>query len=226
MDNNTIKIVIAEDLPVLREGFSDIIKSCDKMSLVKAVETGEDAVDTALNNDIDIILMDVEMETRTAGIDAAKKILEVKPFIKILFLTIHEEPEYVKEGIGLGATDYIIKSDNNLNIQKKILDAYYDKVEFEMKVQKVLHSDYIKIKRDETEILQLFRIISQLTKSEKEIINMLINGNTVKQIAQYRFVEVPTIKKQVGNILKKFNVSRTKEIVKKISELGIQDIFT
>ena len=220
-----IRVALAEDVAVLRNAFSDIVRKSINMQLVSAVATGKEIVDVVIGNSIDIVLMDIEMETQLAGIDAAKEILRLKPFVKIIFLTSHTHEDIIKNAMGLGATDFVTKSNESDKIRDKIINAYNDKVELELTVQRILQSEYTKIKKNELEVVEIVKNITELTRSEKEVMLLLLEGKNPKEISNLRVVEIGSTKRQIGHILKKFNVKRTKEIVNKINTLELNNLF-
>ena len=97
-----IRVMVAEDLPLLREDFCDVVSSQEDMEVVGSAASGEEIVALAAGTPCDVILMDIEMETIDAGIRAAEVITAKNPEIKILFLTAHETDDMITNAMGTG----------------------------------------------------------------------------------------------------------------------------
>ena len=85
-----IRILVAEDFDLIREDLCDVLNQQEDMTVVGSAASGKEIEALALETDFDLVLMDIEMETTTAGIHATEHILEHKPEAKVLFLTAHE----------------------------------------------------------------------------------------------------------------------------------------
>ena len=105
-----IRVMVAEDFPLLREDFCDVVSSQQDMEVVGAAATGDEIVALARSTPCDVILMDIEMETVDAGIRAAEAISAIHPDIKIIFLTAHETDDMITSAMGTGAVDYVVKA--------------------------------------------------------------------------------------------------------------------
>lgn len=110
MSDTLIKVLIAEDMEPLRRLYKKIINSAPDMKVVADTDTGKEAVALALQTQPDVILMDIEMEDRDAGLRAVENILGAKQNPKIIILTVYEEDELIFTAFRLGVTDYLIKN--------------------------------------------------------------------------------------------------------------------
>ena len=103
------RILVAEDFDIIREDLCDTLNAQGDMSVVGQAASGAQAVALAGEVDCDLVLMDIEMETTTAGIHAAEEILESHPDVMVIFLTAHETEDMILTSMGAGAVDYIVK---------------------------------------------------------------------------------------------------------------------
>ncbi|MGB3100469.1 MAG: LuxR C-terminal-related transcriptional regulator, partial [Psychrobacillus psychrotolerans] len=103
--------------------------------------------------------------------------------------------------------------------------AYNGHSLLEGKIQQVVMQEYKRLQQSERGLLFFIQNISNLTMTERELIRFLIKGMKIREIAMERSVEVVTIKSQISTLLKKFGVSRTKEVVKKINDLNLSHLF-
>jgi len=220
-----IKIMIAEDFSLLLEDLSELINAQEDMQVVATASTGKEMIDLAKSIEHDIILMDIEMENTTAGIIATEYIRDWDKSEKIIYLTAHETDEFILTAMGTGAIDYMVKGIPDEELLNHIRSAYNGHSLLEGKIQQVVMQEYKRLQQSERGLLFFIQNISNLTMTERELIRYLIKGMKIREIAMERSVEVVTIKSQISTLLKKFGVSRTKEIVKKINDLNLSHLF-
>ncbi|WP_419958078.1 response regulator [Psychrobacillus psychrotolerans] len=220
-----IKIMIAEDFSLLLEDLSELINSQEDMQVVATASTGKEMIDLAKSIEHDIILMDIEMENTTAGIIATEYIRDWDKSEKIIYLTAHETDEFILTAMGTGAIDYMVKGIPDEELLNHIRSAYSGHSLLEGKIQQVVMQEYKRLQQSERGLLFFIQNISNLTMTERELIRYLIKGMKIREIAMERSVEVVTIKSQISTLLKKFGVSRTKEVVKKINDLNLSHLF-
>lgn len=222
---NSIKVLIAEDFPILLEDLTETIDSQSDMSVVGTADNGKEIVSVASRVDHDIILMDIEMENIIAGIQATESIRDMDQEEKIIFLTVHETKEMILTAMGTGAVDYIVKDTSDEEICRHIRSAYAGRPLMEEKIQDLVLHEFKRLQQSERSLLFFIHHLSNLTKAERELIRFLLNDRKVKEIAKIRGVEVVTIKSQINGLLKKLEVSRTKEITKTIRKLQLNHLF-
>ena len=220
-----IRILVAEDFDLIREDLCDTLEQQEDMTVVGSAATGEAIQALALDTDFDLILMDIEMETVTAGIRATERILERKPEAKVLFLTAHETDNMVLTSMGAGAVDYIVKGCDDAELFRHIRSAYAGQPLLDGKIQNLLLKEYSRLRTSERSLLFFISTVSQLTAAERELVRLLLEDRKVKEIAAIRCVEVVTVKTQIKSLLHKFGCTRTKEIVNTIRELNVTHLF-
>ena len=220
-----IRILVAEDFDLIREDLCDTLEQQEDMTVVGSAATGEAILALALERDFDLILMDIEMETTTAGIRATERILERKPEAKVLFLTAHETDNMVLTSMGAGAVDYIVKGCDDAELFRHIRSAYAGQPLLDGRVQNLLLKEYSRLRTSERSLLFFISTVSQLTAAERELVRLLLEDRKVKEIAAIRCVEVVTVKTQIKSLLRKFGCTRTKEIVDTIRDLNVSHLF-
>lgn len=217
--------MIADDLELLVEDLSELLNKQEDMEVVDTANSGREIVELTRTTDADLILMDIEMEYLTSGITATDIILRENDEMKVIYLTSHDSEKIILMALGTGADDYIIKGMPEDDILHHIRSALEGRPLLVGKVQQVFLDDYRKMRSNKKNLIDFVRIIPDLTKAEKEIVSLLLKGKSNRQIANSRTVELSTVKTQIGNILKKFDCKRTKEIVTIIKELNLEELF-
>ncbi|MFX3636461.1 MAG: response regulator [Candidatus Pristimantibacillus sp.] len=224
MDKN-IQLLIVDDIESHRRRLERIITACDDMELISSVDSGQAAVQAAIAHQPDIILMDIEMEEPLAGINAARQIHELFPHIKIIIVTVHKDDNIIFAAFQTGIIDYLVKSAAQEEVIEAIRSAYGDSSPIRPMIAKSIRSEFARIKRTENSFLFVIQIISGLTPSELQVLKLLCEKKTRRQIAEERCVEYETIKKQMTSILKKFNMASSADIIRTVNDLRIFDLL-
>lgn len=220
-----IRILVAEDFDLLREDLCGILNQQPDMTVAGSAGSGKEIEALARSTACDLILMDIEMETTTAGIRATERILEEKPSLKVLFLTAHETDDMILTSMGAGAVDYIVKGCDDTELLLHIRSAWEGRPMLDARIQSVLFKEYSRLRRSERSLLFFISTVSQLTTAERELVRLLLEDKKVKEIAAIRCVEVVTVKTQIKSLLRKFGCTRTREIVSTIRELNVAHLF-
>lgn len=217
-----IRVLIAEDIePVLRR-YGRILGTDQEIEVIAQVQTGEEAAREALLLHPDVILMDVEMETRTAGLDASRTILsQASPTPKIIILTVYEDDETVFEAFRLGVTDYVLKNSAPEELIGCVRDAYLNRSPIRPAIARKIRDEFQRIKKQEDSLLYCIQIVSQLTQTELDILTMMSRGYTRSQICEIRCVELSTVKSQIHTILKKFGKNNMQELIAMLNHLHV-----
>ena len=219
------RILVAEDFDIIREDLCDTLNAQSDMCVVGQASSGAEITALAGSVDCDLILMDIEMETTTAGIKAAEEILEEHPDIMVLFLTAHETENMILTSMGAGAVDYIVKGCPDEELLMHIRSAAAGRPMLDAKIQNMLLKEYSRLRSSEKSLLFFINSVSKLTAAERELVRLLLEDKKVKEIAAIRCVEVVTVKTQIKSLLRKFGCSRTREIVETIRELNVAHLF-
>lgn len=220
-----IKVIIAEDFNLLREDLAEVVSQQKDMEVMGTAANGAEIIELAGSVEHDIILMDIEMESVYAGIRAAETIRDKCRDEKIIYLTAHETEEMILTAMGTGAVDYIVKGVAEEKIFQSIRDAYEGRTILEGRVKDLILKEYKRLQESEKSLLFFVNNLSNLTKTERELIRLLLENNKVNKIAAIRGVEVVTIKSQINTLLKKLGASRTKEVTKTIRNLNLTHLF-
>ncbi len=220
-----IRILVAEDIDILREALVEALNEEEDFLVVGHSATGVGILELAHAEPFDLILMDVEMETSRAGIDASAKILEDFPNAKIIFLTAYETETTILASMAVGPVDYVVKSETYDELFQHIRNAYQGKPVLSQEIQQVLLQEYSRLRDSEKSLLFFIHNVSNLTPAELDLIRWLLRGKTVREIAKERFVTHATVKSQITVLLRKFGCTRTKQIVKMIRDHNLESLF-
>ena len=195
----TIKIVIADDHPVVRKGLSLLLSSEDEFEVIGEAANGEEAIAKALELSPDIMLMDLVMP-KIDGISATKEILRLKPEIKILILTSFSDANHAIPALEAGALGYLLKENDPEEVIQAISKLVNGEKQIHPKVTEGLLSALQTQRKPEHNLL------NSLTSREKEVLKEITNGKSNKEIASTLFISEKTVKTHVSNILSKLSL--------------------
>lgn len=220
-----IRVFIVEDIEILRNHFVEMVQESDKLTVVGSAGNCREALELMDDSAIDILLTDIEMETKSSGIELARHTQERWPEIHIVFLTVHDKDTIVYSAFENGAVDYILKTSPSEEIVESIILAYENRSPIRPYIAEKIRAEFSRIRSLQTNLDEIMDVLLQLTPAEKNIISMLLKGKKISTIAEERFVEITTIKSQINTLLKKFNKRRTKQITSLLVRLKIDRYF-
>ena len=225
MSERTIKVVIAEDIEVIREYFTTVLSHEANIQVVDAVCSGKQAVESVLKHHPDILLTDIQMESYSDGLDAIERITRSRPDVNCIVLTVHEEDEMIFRAFEVGAVDYIVKDASAVEIINSIRMAFEGEVSIRPGIAEKLRKEYMRIKSDQNNFIRFVSIFCRLTQTEIEVLDLLAQDMSVSEISRERCVEVSTVRTHINNILKKFDLHSTKEVIGLIKRLGMKELM-
>jgi len=220
-----IKVLVVDDMKDICEYFSSILNKEKDLEVIGNALSGAEAVVIAKELKPDVILMDILMETPTAGLEAVEEILETQPDIRVIILTIHEDDSLLFRAYCAGVMDYILKTDSVTDIANAVRNVHSNQMMLRPDVAKKIVDEFARMKIQQESLLYTYNIMSKLTNSEFEILTQVYQGNKYRQIADTRFVSIVTIKSQVNRILHKFDAKSMKDVINILKRTGFDDIM-
>lgn len=220
-----IRLAICDDCKHFINTMRLEIMDHDDIELVGECNRAVDCLAMLSNSQPDVLLLDIQMETSSAGIEILPEIKSFFPNLTIIMITVSEIDEDIFNAITNGANNYILKDISNSDILKKVVETYTDQPVIDNAIfQKYLSQSKIK-NNNYNSLLFLITMISKLTKSELEILKMLCTGKTYSQIASERFTSESTVRTIVSHITKKYNVDTINTLISQINNLELFEKF-
>ena len=190
------RILIADDFAIVREGLKKVLDAKPDLEVVAEAEDGREAVDKALNEDVDLAILDVSMP-RMTGIQAAAELQKRKPELKTLILSMHESEQFLFEALKAGASGYVLKSGADTDIVDACRAAMRgDSYLYPSAVTTLVH-DYVERGGRGEEQFDV------LTPRELEVLKLIAEAYTSRQIADLLFISIKTVERHRQNILDK-----------------------
>lgn len=199
-----IRVIVVDDHAMIREGLIYMLSACEDIVIVDNCDNAEEAYRLSQLLKPDIILMDIKMNG-ISGIEAAKQILKDLPEIKIIFLTIFEDAEFVRQALEAGAAGYVLKHVSRDKLIDTIKSVYRGERVIDPTVFNQIVDDYIKLTNhsDYNEEVKWVPQTIDLTPREQEILYQLIKGMTNKEISAATHLAIDTVKTHLRNIFRK-----------------------
>ena len=210
--NDKITILIVDDHKLIRDTWSFILNSDPRFQVIAETDSGKDAIGLAENNHPNIVLMDINMSPMN-GFEATKEIRKVSPESKIIGVSMHSQPAYAKKMLQVGAMGYITKNSSKEEMIGAISEVAHGNKYICHEVKAIL-SEQILEDNEKPDI-------NLLSQREIEIIDLIKQGQSSKEIAQQLNITLKTVEVHRHNILKKLNLKNTASLVNFINNAGM-----
>jgi len=214
-----LRILIADDHEVARQGIRALLESHPGWEVCAEARDGREAVELATNSKPDIALLDIGMPNLN-GLDAARQILAMSPAIRILILTMHDAEQVVREVLAAGARGFVLKSDAARDLVAAVDALQHRRTFFTTRVTQMVLNGYL---HQEKERQPLAKAV--LTPREREVIQLLAEGKTSKEVAVALKLSVKTAETHRTNLMRKLDLHSVADLTLYAIRNGIVQIF-
>jgi DNA-binding NarL/FixJ family response regulator len=208
-----IHILLADDHAVVRQGFKMILAAQPDMEIVGEAGNGREALDLAGQLQPDVIVMDVAMPELN-GIEATRRIADLSPRSRVLALSMHKDSVYVREILRAGARGYLLKDSISSDLLAAVRAIARGEGYLSPGVSDAVLNDY---RRHVTDPIDL------LSSREREVLQMIAEGKTNKEIATVLNLSVYTVDAHRGRIMEKLNLHSVTVLVRFAVRAGLVD---
>ncbi|BHH81799.1 response regulator [Desulforhopalus sp. 52FAK] len=206
-EDKTFKVLLADDHVLIRHGIKNIIKKNVQFQVVGEVSSGKQLMSFLEESETDLIILDISMPD-IGGMEAIGLVKGKYPWIKILMLTMHKNKQYFYNAMGAGADGYLMKDDSDEELLVAITKVLSGKSYISPYMTDDFADDVINMYRNEKRTP-----FQELTKREKEILQLVVQGLTSKQMAGQLNLSQRTIDHHRSNLLRKFNRKNSVDLV-------------
>ncbi len=204
MLNRKIQVLLADDHAILRKGIRMLIDSQADMEVVGEAKTGREAIEEARRLKPDIVVMDISMPELN-GIEATRQIGESLPQTRVVALSMHKDSVYVREILRAGARGYLVKDSEDDDLLRAIRSVHRGEAFLSPSISDAILVDYRRF---------VSNPIDLLTSREREILAMIAEGKSNKDIANALNLSVYTVESHRGSLMEKLNLHNTGDIVR------------
>jgi DNA-binding NarL/FixJ family response regulator len=205
-----LRIVLADDHAVVRQGFRSLLEEQPGWKVVAETATGKDAVAKVRELKPDVAILDISMPSIN-GLEAARQIVQSGSKTRILILTVHDSDAMIKEMLDAGVKGYVLKSDAARDLVVAVEALQHNKTFFTSKVAEMVLDGYLKKVKNPTETEPA---ASRITPRQREILKLLAEGKTSKEVAVALGMAVKTVETHRSNIMKRLNCHSLGELVR------------
>ncbi len=207
---NKIRVLVADDHDIVRFGIVSVLNTSKEIQVVADVATGDEALTAYTRLKPDVCLLDVSMPGKS-GIETATEIRKLDPNAKVLILTMHQNEEYLSQALKAGASGYILKNSSIKELVKSIGQVMKGDTVFSESVGKWMADQYVK---NATMGAGAMDELMSLTRREKEITKLIVDGKTSQEIADILFISPRTVEAHRANLMQKLGLKNTAALVK------------
>jgi DNA-binding NarL/FixJ family response regulator len=199
------RVLLADDHTFVLEGFKKLLE--EQCELVGAVEDGRALVEAAGELQPDLVILDISMP-RLNGIEAAKKLKKQLPGVKLIFVTMHAATAYVNEAFKAGASGYLLKQSASTELAQAVQSVMSDNFYVTPLITKDVVTSFLKPE------LSHFPTINDLTTRQREILQLVAEGFSAKEIGDQLKVSHRTVEFHKAKIMEQLDLHSTTDLVK------------
>jgi len=203
-----IKVLLADDHKIIRDGLRSLFEKCPEIEFVGEAEDGRSTVQLVRELDPDVVIMDISMPDLN-GIDATQQILAEAPDVKIIALSMHSDKRFVVGMFKAGASGYLLKDCAFDELVQAVKTVLADHTYLSPKIATVVIKDYVP--QVSTEDTSAFSVLSV---REREVLQLLAEGKTTKDIATELFLSVKTIETYRQRIMDRLDIHNLADLIK------------
>jgi len=207
-------ILVADDHPIVRSGLKKVLDAQADLRVVAEAEDGAEAVEKALANDVHLAILDVSMP-RMTGIQAADELRKRKPELRVLMLSMYDSEQFLFEALKAGASGYVLKSGADQDIVEACRRTMRGQSFLYPSAITTLVRDYVDRGRPDDEQFDI------LTPRELQVLKLIAEANTSKEIAKALFISIKTVERHRQNILDKLGMNDRVELTRYAIRRGL-----
>lgn len=211
-----IKVILADDHELVRDGLKMVLEADADIKLISEATDGQETLEQIRQEQPDVLIVDIRMPLIN-GLEVTQKAKKLYPAMKILVLTMHDDSEYILKAVEYGADGYLLKDTNKQEFIKAVHMVYNGQKYFSGDISTTIINSYLNASSRKIEAPATTAAGSyHLTKREIEILRMIYDGVSNKDIAEKLGKSVRTIETHRFNIMKKLEVNNITELLKKV----------
>jgi DNA-binding NarL/FixJ family response regulator len=203
-----IRVLLVDDHTILREGIRSLLERQTDIEVIAEADNGRQAIDLVRQFKPDVVLMDIAMPLLN-GIHATEQIRRQTRCTNILILTQHENEEYIRRALSAGASGYLLKDTDSDELVSAIRSVHKGESILSPAVTRLVIEDYLRwgdIRTQDTN--------NGLTPRENEVLQLIAEGNTNKQIAEILCISIKTVQSHRSNLMNKLDLHDKSELIK------------
>jgi DNA-binding NarL/FixJ family response regulator len=216
-DKHPTRVLIADDHALVRAGIRALLEKVATVEVVAEAADGREALDLTGKHQPDVVLMDIAMPG-LSGLEATRRFGKISPATHIIILSMHDSEEYVWQALRAGARGYLLKGASLAELELAIKVVAEDHIYLSPAISKSLIADYLRPASEH-------RAIGNLTPRQREILQMIAEGKSTKQIALDLNISVKTVDTHRPLRMKRLNVHDLASLVRYAVKIGLVTVL-
>jgi DNA-binding NarL/FixJ family response regulator len=213
-----MRVIIADDHAVVRQGIRTVLEEVDGIEVVAEAGDGDEALTLAEEHDPDVMVLDVTMPGKT-GLEVAKELRDGGSGVRVLILSMHDEPEYVLEAVRAGADGYVLKDMPPAELRAAVTAVHEGREYFS---GRVTHQLSVGLRKEIEEEQRRSRIDS-LTPREVEVLILVARGHTNRSIAEELGISPRTVETHRERVMAKLRIRSVAGLTRFVVEQGLDE---
>ena len=219
-----LRILIADDHELARRGIRDLLEAHPGCEVCGEAKDGRESVELATSLKPDVVLLDIGMPNLN-GLEATRQILAATPDVAILILTMHDSDTVVREGLRAGAKAFLLKSDAGRDLVAAVEALQLQRTFFTTRVSQMVLDGFLNRRGNGHEERQQNPASDVLTSREREVIQLLAEGKTSKEVAVALNLSVKTAETHRTNLMRKLGLHSVADLTRYAVRNGIVQVF-
>jgi len=211
-----MRVLIVDDHTMVRESLVSVLQADGEVQVVAQAADGIEAIEKAMQTRPDVVIVDLSMP-RLGGVEVVRRLREALPATRVLVLTMHQEDEYVLQAVRAGASGYLVKDSAASELLAAVRSLHAGRGYFGPQAARTLAEQLQHPERT------LDDPYGRLTPREREVLHLIAEGLTTKEIARRLDISTKTAENHRGHVLEKLDVRNTAELVRYALRKGLVD---
>ncbi|MBI2859765.1 MAG: response regulator transcription factor [Chloroflexi bacterium] len=218
MTDQKIRVLVADDHAIVREGICLVLRGFPDIEIVGEAADGAEALERVGSLKPDVVVMDISMPVM-GGLDAIQALKNEHPDIPVLALTVHESPEYLRRALAMGAAGYLLKGTTSSELIAAVRAVHSNGMYLDPKVTRKLVDEFVP-KEGSAEGKPAY---GDLSRREREVLKYIAQGQTNQEIGHILYLSPNTIQTYRSRIMEKLGLHGRAELIKYALKTGFLD---
>jgi two-component system response regulator NreC len=215
--NSEIRVLIADDHAILRSGLRMLIDAQTDMAVIAEAQDGREAVELARNTKPDVVILDITMPS-AGGLHSIADLLKDNNCCRVLVLTMHAEPAYLRTALATGVSGYVLKKSVDADLLSAIRAVHKGRTYIDSELASGLYRDSLpSFRRDSTEPPES----KLLSEREQQVLKLVAEGFSSREIADRIYLSIKTVETYRGRFAEKLGLKTRADIVRYALDLGL-----
>lgn len=220
MDNAKPSVLIVDADVRAQQATRSLLQSQSQIGTCTLAGSGYEAIARCLKQPVDVVLMEVDIETPMAGLFILREIAGAQDHASVIMYTNHREPDIIYKAFSYGADNYLFKDVSPARLVKTIVGAHAGRHAISPEVTPLMLKEFRRLRTLTDNMSYLMKVMLSLTPTELDILRLLYGGAQAREVSRVRFIELTTTKTHISHILRKFSLNNMSQVIELMRESG------